>query len=513
MNHHGRIRSFFLGLTVMGTALLTGCYHNRPPAEAQMLRERVIPPALPTSQPSSAPTKGITRRKALPLKGKITLEDAIQIALANNHTLQLARQDVNIASKAVYTAAALFLPHVSASYGYDIRDREVQAGFGGMTFPTAEKEFQRAELKIQMMICDFGRTLGKYEQALLAKQIADLRCKRIEQTVTYQVIRAYFNVLRALKFARVARDAVKQAQSHLAIAKSLYRNGVVDKNDVLRAEVHLAEVRQRLISAENAVKLATSSLNSVMGINVNYPTEVVDITTPPKCDTDLLAALQKAVAHRPELVIVQKYIQLEQAGIMSARGELLPKIYVSGSLNRLDDKYQVHKNSAIMELGISMDIFAGGRRIAEYQIAKMRRRKAVENAKQVCDGIALEVKQATLAVIEAKKRLIVAKKAVAQAAENLRLMQKKYKQATATATDLLDAEILSTRTQNNYYATLYDLIVAIKRLEFATGTISQFGLAAAEKQKPQHKDTQPEKIKQSGSVGNKSTLPEKEKAR
>jgi len=416
--------------------------------------------------------------------GPISLPQAYRIALANNHALRLAREDVGIAQQQVYVARSLFLPQVTAGYGYDIRDRQVEVAFGGNSFPTAEKEFQRAELKVQMTIWDFGRSLGKYEQAELGKQIADLQRKRMEQSVLFKTAEAYFNLLRAQKARTIAAEALKEALSHLETARSFFRNGVVDKNDVLRAEVQVAEARQQLITAENAVELARSAFNNVLGINVNHPTEVVDVTSVPKLRMSLAEALQRAVACRPEFEIAQKAILQEEAGLTEARGEFLPRIYVSGSLNRLDDDYQVHKNSAIAELGITMDLFTGGRRTALYRIARHRRRKAVEMAKQICDGIALEVKQALLGVEEARKRLSVAAKAVSQADENLRLVENRYKQKAATPTDVVDAETLRTRAHLNYYAALYDLITAVKRLEFAMGTITAGGGEAHPPQPP-----------------------------
>jgi outer membrane protein TolC len=358
--------------------------------------------------------------------------------MANNHTLKLAREDVGIAQQQVYVARSLFLPQVTAGYAYDVRDREVQMAAGNAVFPAAEKEFQRAELRVQMTIWDFGRTLGKYEQARFGKEIAGLQRKRIEQGVIYQVTKAYFDILKAKKAKSIAKEGIEQAEAHLKTAQSFFRNGVVDKNDVLRAEVQLAEVRQRLIIAENAVELATSVFNSVLGINVNHPTEVIDVTEAPKFKMTLIAALQTAIGRRPEFEIVQKSIRLEEAGITAARGEFLPRIYVAGSLNRLDDKYK---------------------------------RKAVETAKQVCDGIALEVKQALLGIEGASKLLAVAEKAVSQAEENLRLINSKYKQTAVTPTDVVDAETLKTRAQRNHYAALYGLIVAVERLKFAMGTI------------------------------------------
>jgi len=460
---------------ILGSALIAaigGCAEYRPLPETPALRKRVLPPAAASAlEPTSAVDGRLLGQAPILPPGPISLRQAIRIALANNHTLRLAREDVGIAQQQVYVARSLFLPQVTAGYGYAIRDREVEVEFGGMAFPTAEKEFQHAELRVQMTIWDFGRSLGKYEQAHFGREIASLQRRRIEQGVIYRVTKAYFDILRAQKARTIAQEAVDQAQAHLKTAQSLFANGVVDKNDVLRAEVRIAETRQRLIIAENVVALAISAFNYALGINVNHTTEVIDITEVPKLSMVLTEALQKAIDHRPEFELVQKSIRLEEAGLTAARGEYLPRIYVAGTLSRLDDDYLVHKNSALGEIGIQMDLFTGGRRTAKYRTARHRRRKAVETAKQVCDGIALEVKQALLDIEATRKRLAVAEKAVSQAEENLRLINNKYRQTAATPTDVVDAQTQKTRAEWNYYTALYGHIVAVKRLEFAMGTI------------------------------------------
>jgi len=101
--------------------------------------------------------------------------------------------------------------------------------------------------------------------------------------------------------------------------------------------------------------------------------------------------------------------------------------------------------------------------------AKRKLTKSEEKAKQVCDGISLQVKAALLAIQEARDRIGLAKGAVAQAEENLRLINNKYRENVVTSTDVVDAETLLTRNKQNYYTALYDYIVAIAQLESAIG--------------------------------------------
>ncbi len=287
--------------------------------------------------------------------------------------------------------------------------------------------------------------------------------------------------MRAQRGKIIAEESLVQAKEHLRTATVFEKYGVVDMNDVLRAKVQVAEVSQMLIKARNGVELATSKLNSVLGINVNSPTRVVDNTTIVPFSLSLRDCLELAVEHRPEFEVVQNAIRVEEEGIRTARAGHLPRIYVAGNYAWNDDDYQkfagstggLHDDNISAEIGIQIELFGGGRTTAEVRKAKKKLAKANEKAKEMCDGISLQVKSAFLDVHEARERIKVTKEAVAQAKENLRLMNNKYRESVVTSIDIVDAETLLTRSKQNYYTALYDYIVALARLENAIGTSSK----------------------------------------
>ncbi len=101
--------------------------------------------------------------------------------------------------------------------------------------------YELAELKVQWLICDFGRRLGRYRQAGLAVDIAQLQSERAYQTVANEVAVAYYQVLRARALRKTAIDAVRRSEDDLDVARKLAKGGVVEKEKVLRAAVQLAK--------------------------------------------------------------------------------------------------------------------------------------------------------------------------------------------------------------------------------------------------------------------------------
>src|SRR5262249_29765509 len=155
--------------------------------------------------------------------------------------------------------------------------------------------YELADLKLQWLICDFGRRLGRYRQAGLAVDIAQLQSDRAYQTVANEVAIAYYQVLRTRALRKTARDAVRRAEDDLDVAKKLAKGGALEKEKVLRAEVQLAESRRLLDAAEGAEAVAIAALNLAIGVNVNAPTGIVETSDIPPFTQSLGECLQTAV--------------------------------------------------------------------------------------------------------------------------------------------------------------------------------------------------------------------------
>ncbi len=468
-------RTIGLGIVVGAVLVSTGCVQPDRRLPVAELRSRILPPTTQpaTTQPTTRYGAPTTVSALLP-EHPISLDEAIEIAYRGSPALRLADEAIEEARAGKDIARSAFLPQATAGYGYNWRNRQPGSITRGLPvhigIEAGERQFQQAEVVVQMTVWDFGRSLSRYEQAKLGVDVTQLQYDRLRETIAFQVTDAYFAVLRAQQARVIARDAVNQAEAHLKTARSFFRQGVVDKNDVLRAEVQVNEMRQALVTAENAVEMATAALNRVLGINVNRSTEVIDVESQPAFTRPFVDCLELAVAHRREFEVVQKAILAARYGLSAAQAEYLPRIFVAGSLSYIDDDFQLEKTIATGTVGIQLDLYTGGRRTAKARAARARTRQALEAGRQVCDGIAFQVKEAYLSINESRERIALSTSAVAQAEENLRLINNKYAQTAATPTDVVDAETLVTRSRQNYHAAVYDYLVAVERLKYAMGT-------------------------------------------
>ena len=193
-------------------------------------------------------------------------------------------------------------------------------GLGGLPFGlNVNTEYQLADLNLQWLICDFGRRLGRYHQANLATDIAQLQSQRAYQTVANDVSVAYYQVLRSRALVKTARDAIRRATEDLDVAKKLAKGGVLEREKVLRAQVQLAENQRLLDTAEVAEVIAVAGLNLAIGLNVNAPTAIEERSDIPPFAPSLADCLQTAVAQRREFEVARRSVQVAVEGQQVAR--------------------------------------------------------------------------------------------------------------------------------------------------------------------------------------------------
>src|SRR5262249_28130273 len=164
-------------------------------------------------------------------------------------------------------------------------------------------------LFMQWSLWDFGRSYGRYQQAELGIAIAQLQSIRASQSVRYDVAVAYYRVLQARAGLRVGQEAVRLAQSVLDISRKSLEAGLVERDQVLRAEVQLAQAQRTVVVAERTEKVSVAALNRAIGLNVSSPTDIADQTDEPVFALSLAECLQQAVDNRPEFQVARREIE------------------------------------------------------------------------------------------------------------------------------------------------------------------------------------------------------------
>ncbi|MDD5640666.1 MAG: TolC family protein [Syntrophales bacterium] len=415
----------------------------------------------------------------------LTLKEALRLAWKANPTMKISRLQSLIAGEEVVRARSGFLPTLKSEVSQTIYDNEVQAkiptgsfpGAGGgtsgryITFPTTNRNFWGSKVYADQTIFDFWGTPSRYQAAVLGKSASLLDTAKTRDDLFLNVSKGYFSTLRAQKMEIVAKQEVVDLEAHLKIARDQYEFGVVTFNDVLQAEVSLADAKQRLIVAKTDTINIRSALNKVLALPVSAPTVLKD----EKLETrpwGLEEATNKALNQRSDLKASTRRISQQEKVVTQTKSRFYPRFYTQAGLNYQQNEFQLHDTQWFGIFGMQWTLFSGLDTKAQVAQAKLKVNQLREQRQDLDGQVRLDVQNAYLKVKETADRIQVTEKAVTQAEENLRLNEERYKEQVGTATNVIDAETLLTRTRVNYWTAIYDHQMAKADLLWAMGAIN-----------------------------------------
>jgi outer membrane protein len=281
---------------------------------------------------------------------------------------------------------------------------------------------------------------------------------------------AYYNVLRSQALRRTTQDALRRSEEELVDARKRQREGVIEREVVLRAEVQHAETLQSVHAATETEFTALAALNLAIGLKCNEPVRVLEPPEPPSIGIALADCLETAVRERREFGVIRSTVEIALQGSRVARAEFAPKVIADG---KVFDFSQQHNDGRVdFRLGfirLEWTLFEGGRKIAATRVAEARVRQAMAQAESITDQIAFQVNEAYRAAVTAWVGIADARPAVDQARENYRLVQLRLREGAATPTEIADAQASLTRAEQNLLNARYNYLIAMDRLQYAMG--------------------------------------------
>ena len=411
----------------------------------------------------------------------LDLKEALRLAWRANPNLQISRLHALIAGEEVVRARSGFLPTMKSEVSQTINDNEIQvkipAGtipggtMGALSFPTTNRNYWSSKTVIDQTIFDFWGTPSRYQAAILGKSASLLDTAKTRDDIFLNVSQGYFRTLRAQKLEVVAQQEVVDLKAHLKIARDQYEFGVVTYNDVLQAEVTLADAEQRLIVAKTDTIDIRSALNKVLALPISAPPVLKDEKLETRPWT-LEEATDKAEKHRSDLKASADRIQQQEKVVTQTRAQYFPRIYAQAGLNYQQNSFMLHDTQWFGIFGMQWTLFSGLDTKAQVSQARLKVNQLQEQHRDLGDQVRLDVQNAYLKVKQTADQIRTTEKAVTQATENLRLNEERYKEAVGTATDVIDADTLLTRTRVNYWTAIYDHQMAKAQLLWTMGAIN-----------------------------------------
>jgi len=415
----------------------------------------------------------------------LTLEASIEIALKNSIVINIAKEGSRSATAQKREAVTGFLPKFSTSYSYTRLNEEPSFKLPAipplilspMEIVSGTKNNYNWVIEAKQPLFAGGGILANYQASSIGEDVARLEETAKYQDVVQEVKISYFDILRAQRILTAASQSVEMLSAHRDVAENYFKVGMIPKNDLLHAEVELANGKQALVKAQNAVDLTKARLNTVLKRRIFTPVEIVDILNYRPLNQSFEECLNIAQQSRLELKISSLKATQAAKLVRVAQSDFLPSVSVVGNYTRFGDNpsvsgsdYKDMESWYVMAVA-SWNFWEWGKTKFRVDASKARENQAVDAAKELNDQITMEIKNAYLLLQEAENQIAVSKKVIEQAEENFRISEERYKESVATSTEVLDAQTLLTKAKSEYANALGDYNINYAKLQRAMGTI------------------------------------------
>lgn len=409
--------------------------------------------------------------------GIYNLDESVAQALAKNYALKAGKERIEQSRMVKNKARADFLPKAATRYSYTRLDDILSFKSGlGADIPITTKDNYASTTSVTQPIFTGFALLSTFELAKLGIDQSETQMAIETLDLALRVKEAYFNILIADKGIEVAEQDVQAREANLEVARSFHQVGLVPVNDVLRAEVELANSTESLTTARNAAKLTRAAFNTLLTKSVNDPVALEDILIYKEEPFDFDALSHQALEGRPEMQLVEIGLLQADQEIRLARSQYYPEVALTWEYLREGDDWRVSGDDFHQDprwqvtAGMTWTFWEWGKTHYGIREKESLKKELMQTKLGLEDSIRLEVKDALLRLENASENIPTTEKAVEQGEENLRVNEERYKAQVTTITDVLDAQTLLTQARVNHYRALYNHNLARFRLQRALGS-------------------------------------------
>ncbi|WP_029034140.1 TolC family protein [Salinimicrobium terrae] len=405
-------------------------------------------------------------------------EEVLQRVQDNNSQLRISQQEF-LAARAQYRQSnAVFLPNISVSHTGMTTNNPLMA-FGSKLNQEriTQSDFDPARLNNPDRIDNFATKVevqqplvnldGFWERGAAKNkmQATELQGVRTGDHMKLETEKAYMQLQLAHKAVTVLEQALETAQANLRLAENNFKQGYLQRSDVLAVEVRVTEVNNQLQYARSNVQNASDYLMFLMG-------DSIDAVLLPKnsLSVQLNSATAPALpADRADIRAMELATDARRKMYTASKMSFLPRLNAFGSYELYDDEiFQGDANGYLAGVALTWDVFDGSKRFGKTQQSKAEFKQAELELEQHVQQSQLELNRATRALQDAENKLQLTQLALEQSKEALRIRNNRYEQGLEKTTDLLGAETQYSEKQLEYFQTVYEYNYAVAYLEFLT---------------------------------------------
>jgi outer membrane protein len=402
--------------------------------------------------------------RTIDLSAPLTLDQAIQIALANQPQLVIARSQVNSSKARVTQAESSFFPQIEPSYTYSNQTSRINSR-------SINNESDVTQIQLRQLIFDMGKREESVAQSKKLLRSTEFNLLDTRQRIILNVTNAYLDLLRRRELVKVEQASVERAKTTLEFTKASVEVGTSPRKDILQAQADLDNAQVRLSQAQNSVQIAQVNLKNAMGILTSAVILTPDMPLErPSMQPDTRSAaeyVQIAFEKRPDYKSDLLSIEANRHSVKIANinaGLLVEANLTQGY--RFDPDRGENRTFITT---FSYPLFDAGFTRAQVRQAKASLEQSQQQLELTRQDIQLEVEQAYILREEARLRIEASEAALRAARENFEAAREAQKEGAGTILDVITAQTQLVTAETNAVQAIFDFYIADARLKRAIG--------------------------------------------
>jgi len=409
----------------------------------------------------------------------ISLDEVLSKAAENNYTIKSSEEDLNAAKAEYNQTKSVFLPNINASYSGIATTNPLMA-FGSklnqgiltsedfnpdlLNDPDNTTNFATKFEILQPLINMDGFQMRKAAKSKM--NAVELQTVRTKDYMALEVTKAYMQLQLAYKAVEVLENAKAAALANKKIAENNFKEGYMQKADVLMVDIHVTEVENQLQNSISNVKNASDYVNHLIGDtneNILKPSNILE------AELDLGLYNLAFSTNRTDIEAMEESTNAYSHMYKASKMGYIPNLNAFGTYEMYDkDIFKANSGGYLVGAQLSWNLFEGFKRVGETQKTKAEFNKASINLNEYKSKSELEFNKAKRQLKDAENTLHLTNLAVEQAEEALRIRANRFEQGLEKSSDLLISETQFLQKQLEYLQTVFNYNFTKAYVEFLT---------------------------------------------
>ena len=403
----------------------------------------------------------------------VSLQEVIQQSLQNNKSVKVAEAAKNTNEYKVQSAKNNRLPDISLSGQYmhlftttnvDIK-LPMQSSGGGMGVEPNQLLLGQASASVPVFAGFKIKNAIKSSELMV--DLSNLQIEATKENVVWQAINLYFGLYKTQRSIDVLNENLVRANQRVKDFQNFLDNGIIARNDLLRAKLQASNVQVAIDEAETQYKNINYRLNLLTGQDESKIVHVDNVETLKTINQN-----SQDYVNRTDVKSYDVKNQIADSQIKIAKAAYYPQLAVSAGYIAMDiDKVASVTNATNVGVGLKYDLSSLYKNKAEVEIAKAQKLENEMQKETTIDKAKVEMNEAFQKYDLAKKKNNVYKEAVEQANENYRIVKDKNDNGLTDTDDLLEADVQQLQAKINQVVGDADEQLAIYEYYYTTGIL------------------------------------------